>query len=478
MIKKITLLTAIILVMVQLPFAQNTWSLQKCIEHAKENSISIKQAQLGVMQSAINEKASRMARYPNLNASVNGGLQFGYTIDPTTNTFDNQRIGFNNWQLNSGITVYAGNRINNTIKQSKVDVKAAEMDGDDAANNLYLAVASAYLNILMAEETYQNTLTRKTLSENQLERIDRLIKAGSLPRNDRLNVLSQMALDDQAIIQAKNAVDIGYLNLKNLIQADPKDAFEIEKPMIEIPADANPDLFQFETVYAAALNTQPNVQAAALREESADIQVDIAKSAKLPSVTAFGGMDSRWSSVAKDFNNPTAFETVSTVIEGDIGGTPISFTSDQEVPTEFPDVSYFDQLRENLGQSLGVTVQVPIYNNYNNRANIERAKLSVLNARYTAEQTRQQLKTDVQTAIANAKATRKTYEAAQLAMKAADAAFANADKRYQLGTINSFDYATARTNLDAARIEVIRSKYDYIFRLKIVDFYTGKELSF
>lgn len=486
MVKKLTLFLSLVFLIFQTAICQETWSLERCIDYAKENSIAIKQAQIGVANALLTEKGSKMARLPNANATVNGGAQFGRTIDPTTNSFASQTIGFNNLQLNAGITLFAGNRINNTIKQSQTDVRIAELDGEDAANNLFLNVAVAYLNILLSEETYQNTLTRKRLSEQQLERTDKLIAAGSLPKNDRLNILSQLAMDDQSVIQAKNAVDIGYLSLMNLLQMDPATEFKIDKPIIEVnPAD-NPDLYMFETVYNAALGTQPNVKAAELREKSAEIGVDIAKASKLPTVSAFGGIDSRWSSIAKDFNNPTGFITVPSQIEGQLSvdnplfpdPVDISLATSREVGSEFSKISYFDQVNENLGQNVGINVQIPIYNNHRNRISIERAKLNVINSQLSAEQTKQQLKSDVQTAIANAKAALRTHEAAKSALAASEAAFDNADKRYQLGSLSTFDYANARNNLDSARIEVIRTKYDYIFRLKIVDFYTGKELKF
>lgn len=486
MLKKLSLIFSLTLLLSQIAIGQETWSLEKCIDYAKENSIAIKQAQLGVANAVLTEKGSKMARLPSLNASANGGAQFGRTIDPTTNSFASQTIGFNNLQLNTGVTIFAGGRIKNTIKQSQADVKVAELDGENAANTLFLNVAASYLNILMAEETYQNTLTRRKLSEQQLERTDKLISAGSLPKNDRLNILSQLAMDEQSVIQAKNSVDIGYLNLMNMLQIDPSEEFKIAKPAVEVnPAD-NPDLFQFETVYNAALGTQPNIRAAEMREKSAEIGVDIAKASLLPTISAFGGIDSRWSSIAKDFNNPSQFATRQNTIEGevalDIPQFPdpigIALTTEQEVPTDFPKLSYFDQLNENLGQNLGLSVQVPIYNNHRNRISIERAKLNVISSQLNAEQTKQQLKSDVQTAIANSKAALRTHEAAKSALIASEAAFDNADKRYQLGALSTFDYANARNNLDSARIEVIRTKYDYIFRLKIVDFYTGKELKF
>jgi len=242
MIKKISLLLFLVTTVFLSADAQDVWSLEKCIDYARNNSLAIKQAEIGIQNALLTEKSNRMNRYPNLSAGINGGAQFGRTIDPTTNSFDNRTIGFNNLSLSAGVLIFGGNRITNSIKQAKVDAEVAKLNALDATNTLMLSVASSYLNILLSEEQLANAKGRRTLSDNQLSRIDRLIDAGSLPKNDRLNVLSQIALDEQTIIQAQNAVDIGYLQLKNLMQVEPSVDFKVGKPDIEVPSDANPDL--------------------------------------------------------------------------------------------------------------------------------------------------------------------------------------------------------------------------------------------
>src|SRR5690606_24324580 len=216
--------------------AQEIWSLEKCLRYAAENSLLVKQSELNVRSALVTEKQSKMARLPSLDASVSGGVQFGRTIDPTTNSFDNQTIGFNRYSLSAGVVLFNGNSINNTIERSKLNTQIASLDAEASEDNLYLSVATAYLNILMAEEQLENSGNQKRLSEEQLEQIDKLIKSGLRPENDRLNILAQIALNDQALVQSRNAVDLAYLQLKNLLQLDPLFDMKIEKPDLQVPA--------------------------------------------------------------------------------------------------------------------------------------------------------------------------------------------------------------------------------------------------
>ena len=194
--------------------AQEIWSLQKCIEYARENSLSLKQAMYGVEMAKLTDKGNRLARLPNLNGSASGGISFGRTIDPMTNSFQTQKFSYNSYGVSAGALVYNSGRINNTIKQGEADVKAAEADAAYSFNAAALNIANAYLQILMSDEQLESAQKRRDLSTRQLEQTDKLIQAGTIPANDRLEVLAHIARDEQTINQAENAIDIGDLNIK------------------------------------------------------------------------------------------------------------------------------------------------------------------------------------------------------------------------------------------------------------------------
>ena len=460
--------------------AQESWSLEKCVQYAQQNSLTIKQAQYGIKNAELTAKQSKYNRLPSVNGSVGAGYQFGRTIDPTTNSFNNESIGYNSYSLNAGVTLYDGNRINNTIKQSKVDLQAANLDAQASVNDISLFVASAYLSILLAEEQLENAQNRRALSQEQLQQTEKLIEAGTLPVNDKLDFIAQIALDEQAIIVAQNLVTSNYLNLKQLMELDPNTEISVVKPDVPVPTDARPEDFTLNQVYTAALGTQPQVQASDLRIQSAKFGESLAKGNLLPTVSLFGGLSTNYSSVGKDFLNPNTENAVQVL---DPVGTPLVVNGAevivQQYLTEgivFPNKSFGDQINENFGQNIGISVQIPIYNNHFNRISMERARVNALNAEVTSQQVRQTLKTDVQRSIADARAAKESYGASQRSVEAAEAAFDNAQKRFDLGVINTLEFSTARNNYDRAQVELIRAKYQYIFNLKIVDFYLGKEL--
>ena len=472
MTRKITLLLVLALIALVPSFAQTNWTLERCIEYAQQNSLMAKQASYNIQNTELTQQLNQYSRLPNVSARASAGYQFGRTIDPTTNSFNNQRIGFNSYSVDAGVTLYSGNRINNSIKQSKVNTRAARLEAENVVNNLSLDIAAAYLNILLAQDQLTNAQKSLELSQNQLEQTDKLIKAGALPPNDRLDFLSQIAINEQAIIEAQNAVTIGLLALKQLMELDPNTDLKIVRPgAIGVPAE-DPYQYALEEVYTAALQTQPQIRASDLRLESAELSKNIAQAGYLPTLNLFGSLSTNYSSVARS----PIYGTVTSSQQVTIDGTPVTFEIDNEVPVEFESINFSDQVNENFGQTVGLSLNVPIYSNHSNKIESERAHLNVLNQQVSNRQMRQQLKADVQRAIADARASKESMDAAERSVEAAQASFDNAQKRFDLGAINTLEFTTARNTLDRAQVDLIRAKYQYLFNLKTVDFYLGREI--
>jgi outer membrane protein len=324
----------------------------------------------------------------------------------------------------------------------------------------------------LAQEQLELTQQQLQLSQQQLDQTDKLIQAGSLPENDRLDFLSQIALDEQSIVDAENQLAIAYLNLKQLMDYDPTQPLEIVTPEIVIPADASPDNYRFNDIYVSALGAQANIEAADKRIESAEIGVDLAKAGFMPTLRISGGLNTNYSSRAQQFIFVDGTESQTIIINGQ--------EVTLEVPTTTPvgqDYPYFDQFQDNFGQSIGANLSIPIYSNHQNKIAVERARLNAIGQELQGLQARQTLKNNVQQAIADARAAQRSLRAAQASVSAAEIAFDNAEKRFTLGAINSLEYSTARNNLDRARIQLIRARYSYLFNIKQVEFYQGKSIS-
>ena len=283
-----------------------------------------------------------------------------------------------------------------------------------------------------------------------------------------------MARDEQSQVTAQNSLELGYLTLKQLLQLEPDFQMQIEQPAIVVPATVT-DPGTLTEVYNVAATTQPSVKAAEFRIKSAEEAIPIARSAYYPTISAFANLSSNYSS---QFLSATKTDVL---IKGDpllvdFNGTivPVAFYQNGLTYSKVP---YFDQVDQNFGQGVGLRLSIPIYQNGRTHLSVERARLSVLNAQIQNTQLRQQLKNDIQTAMANARAARQQLDAAQKTYDATNTAFQNMEKRLNLGAVNTFDLTTAKSNFDIAENDLAVAKYTYLFNLKILDFYLGKQLT-
>lgn len=456
--------------------SQEIWNLERCIRHAQEANLLVRQAQTSARVAMMSERQAKASRLPSVNANSTLGEQFGRTIDPATNQFVTSGITFNSIGLTAGVPLFAGGQIHHSIRQAYWDTQAALADAAQTTNNLALQVAQAYLNVLLAEEQREIARRRVEQARLQLETTAKLVEVGSAPVADRFNAQAQLVREEQLAVQAQNSLDLAMLALKQLLQLEPDYDLRIERPRIEPPIDPAPETLSLTSVYAVAQETQPSVRAAHFRVKSAQVGVALAKAAYYPNITLFASLNTNYSSQFRDFNNPQ--------ILGTVLGPPVTVRiNEMDVPVqqyvniiEFPRLSYLEQIERNFGQGFGLQISVPIYQNGRNRLSVERAHLGVLNAQLQENQVQQQLKNDLQTALANARASRLQLEAAQKTYESMQAAFTNTERRYQLGAANLLEFTTARNNRDNAENDLLIARYDFIFQLKILDFYLGREI--
>jgi outer membrane protein len=480
MIKKI--LTIGLIALNGFAFGQETWSLEKCVSYAQENSRLVKQSQVGVSNAKLSQKLADFDRYPSVSAGSNFGLNFGRSVNPSTNVFENRSTNFQSWSINANVILYNGGRLNNTLRQSELDIKASQADLENSASTIALQVAQAYLQILLFDEQLENARKRIQTTQSQLDRTERQIKAGQIAPNAKYDLQAQVARDEQQIVTAANNVELSYLNLKNLLELSPEKDIKIEKPSVVAPKDANPENFMFKAVYAQALGNQPQIKAGEYRIKSAEVGVKIAQANLLPILSASAGVSTNYSSSLPDFTQLP-----------DLSNVKVDFGSPRDVKINgsnakiqnleatgeaiFPKAAYFNQLDNNLGQGVGLNLQIPIFDGFARKIGVQRQKLNVENQTLALDAQKQQLKTDVQNAIASARAAKKQFEASTKTFEAQKAAYDAADKRLASGSGNSFELTQAKNNLDTAERDVTVAKYDYLFRLKIVEFYEGKKLT-
>ena len=458
---------------------QEAWSLERCVKYAQETNITIQQAQLALRNAQLDTKQSKAARNPSLNARSNGGIQFGRTIDPTTNAFIQAQTGFNSLGLDAGLNLFQGGAIAHSIKQSGHLTQAAQADLERAANDVGLLVAQSYLNILLSEEQLKNAQNQVRQSNEQLKTTRKFIEVGTLPAVDSLNIIAQLTRDEQVLIAAQNNLDLAYLTLRQLLQIEPEKSFKIEEPIIVIPEDTYLASIVTRDIYSTALGNQPAIKAGEWRLRAAHEGVSIAKAALYPTLGLFGQLTSNYSTQYKlpvlvgtgRFGSPTPVQI--TDLTGNTFTAGVAF---YEPDFERQLVSYPKQISDNFGQAVGLNLSIPIYQNGRTALNIQKAKLNIRSVELQNEQEKQQLRSDIQTAIANSKAANNQYKAAQATYNASRLAYENMQKRHTLGAVNSLELTTSRNNLTLAENDVTVARYDYIFKLKILDFYLGRKI--
>ncbi|MEM6265344.1 MAG: TolC family protein [Bacteroidota bacterium] len=450
------------------------WSLEKCIQHALDNNLQVHQTQLAVSQNEAGLKQAQASRYPNLSGGANAGLNLGRSVDPFTNDFVAQTIRTSNFSLNTSVPLFSGFQINNSIQQSQIDLRASKKDLEQGENDVILAVAQAYLNVLFNAEILSSAETQVSTTRGQRDRTKKLVNAGSLPVASLLEIESQIATEDLNVVNAQNQLELSYLILQQTLNLDLNERFGIERPEIPDPSSLPPPI-SAEDVYKTAEGTLPGIQAADLRIQSAGKGIEIAKGGRYPtlffSANAFTGYSS--------LRQRAAGAPVTTVVEQEIfiDGTPVTVGFPNN-SFNFEKIPYFDQLRENRNGQLSLGLNVPIYSRRQNITAIEQAQLGLKNAQLSAEIQRQTLKQTIEQAYLDVKTSYAAYTSTTRQIDALELSFKNTEKQFDVGVVNSVDYLVAKNNLNRAKFDLVRLKFDYLFKLKILEFYQGKPIGF
>lgn len=447
------------------------WSLQECIAYAQVHNIQVQLDQLNVRMSQTNLTASKGNMLPNLNGYASHTYNYGQTIDRFTNTFVNDRVLNQNFYLSSTFTVFSGFSNYNTVQQNKYALQASEFGVEQTRYDIGMNVANAYLNILFAEDQVEIANTQQTLTTAQVERMQKIVDAGSSARGPLLDLQTQLANEKVTLITAQNNLTIAYLTLTQLMNLDTTLGFKIIRPNLEIPNES----VLAETadqVYTTAENTQPSIKQADANIKSAEKGVDVAYGALSPTLTLQGSLGTGYSGAAKTVSSsPNGVDTVGITTGGDYVLVP-------GFDYNYSTVAFSDQLDNNFNQSFGIQLSVPIFNRLQVSSNVQRAKIQYMNAQLSADLARQNLNKNIQQAHADAKASLEKYRAQQSALAAAEESFRYTEGRFNLGDVNAIDYTTSKNRLAQAQANMLQSKYDYIFRLKVLDYYKGNPLTF
>lgn len=449
------------------------WTLEECIDYALQNNLSLARAELTNERANLTYKQSRYELLPNLNASGSYSFNYGRNIDPFTNTIVTEESQFSRASISSSVTLFSGITLRNTIKQNKVLLEASKLDYENTRDNVSLDVVTFYLNVIFTQELLKNAQDQKASTQEQLNRTTQMVEAGSLPLSNQLDLEAQLAGDESNVISAENNLRMALLTLKQQLQIPATQPFDIVVPALEMAATESTDK-SVNDIYDAALQSRPNVRSAQLNVESSIIGEQIAKGAYYPTLSAGYTLGTNYSSLAEEFLGFQPFiDTVGFLYTNNdqyVAGLNFERLTN-------PDYTYLDQMVDNRNGSIFLSLNIPIFNAFRTRTNVQQAAINRQLAEIALKETENQLRQIIETAYNDVVAAAKSYEASDKQVAALREAFRVNEERYEVGAVNFTEYQVSKNNLNRAENDLVRAKFDYIFKLKIVDFYLGNPLT-
>lgn len=449
--------------------AQETMNLQQLIDFAQKNNTQSIRTQNQFSQSSANYKRNIGNLLPTINGNASHNYNYGRTIDPTTNQFINQRTQTNFFSLNTDVLLFNGLQQINQLRQAKWAENATYHNVQKMKDDIALTIANYYLQILMLGEREKQLQNQVNLSKQQQERTKILVESGAAATSRQLETDAQLANDEVLLLDIQNQLINAYLQLKQYMNYD----VEKELKIVEIDIkELNYDYQRAELDKALAdqYKQNPRVKAAEDFLQSDKLGLKAAKGNISPKIYANASLRSGYSSAAKGLDG---FSLQGTQQIGYLSTDQTPVLAPNVVPN-FVSTPFGTQLDNNFGRTLGFTLSIPIFNNFQNNYAIQLAKISVQNSELTLRDAQIQVKHDMVQAYENMKMAQKKFQAANAKLKAQEALFKQSELSYNQGLLSYYDWNTIKSNLNNAQSEVLQAKYQHVFQTKVFEYYLGK----
>jgi outer membrane protein len=425
--------------------AQKVWSLQECFNYALENNLHVKRQELNVQYSKNNLTQSYFNTMPSFNAGVNYGYSSGKSIDMAKLEYVNVDYWSGDMGLNGNLTLFSGLQTYNNILKSKYDYLKSQADLEKSKNDMALLLTRAYLQILFAKELTDVAAKKLEVTSMQAERTRKMMEVGNVAQGEYLQIKAQESDDKTALINAQNDRDIAYLDLTQLLDLDSVAGFEIVVPMNMEVAVISP-LESVQNIFDVALKTMPEIQSADYALKSSERELAMAWGQVSPTLDLSGNLSSRYSPNVDDPVDPDGTYTAK------------------------------EQLGDNFYKQVTFGLSIPIFNKLQIKNSISNAKLQVNDTKLQYDIAKNALYKEVQQAHADASAAREKYYSTVEAVKYNEEAFKYTSQKFEVGLVNSVDYNISQKNLISAQSNMLQAKYEYIFKLKILDLYMDKPI--
>lgn len=468
-IMKKRFIVSLLFVLPLLGFGQtNKMTLLECVTMAVEKNISIKQSQLEIDNARLDQSDAKNNFLPSLNSQSSHSWNNGLNQNITTGLIENLTTQFTSIGASMGVTLYNGGANFMRLYRSNLALLARQYQMEDMTDDIRLFVANAYLQIMLNREIYQVQVEQLEVTKQELERTQNLIDAGVLPSGDIFDIEANLASQEQSLIQADNTLRLSKIALAQLLLITDYESFDIADEDFNIPVSFILEKTPKE-IFNKSITFRRDIKLAETNIDIAKKDIELSKTRLLPTLSAFYSYSTRVSYSDR------------LVAAGTFTETPIGFvqTTGDPVATLVPErkvigpVSFADQLSTNDGHNYGFGLNIPIFNGKAARNNVKRSEVNLKRAEFQLEQEKLNLESAINQSFADAVGADKVYEATQKTVKARKNVYDNAQARFQAGVLNSFDFVQAKQRYEASVSDQIRAKYDYIFKLKVLEFYFG-----
>lgn len=450
--------------------AQDKLTLKQAIEIGIKNNFYVLQSELLMQKADITLKQTRENMLPNLNANVNQGTNYGRSIDPFTNAFIDQKVGYGSYGGSSNILLFNGFSLQNAIKSNKLGYEASKMELQQAKDNLTINVILAYLQILSTEDVLKQSQDQVLVTQKQVERLSILNQTGNILPSDYYDLKGQLANDQIAVVTNKANLETAKLSLAQLLNIPYNKDLELER----IP-ESNFNINYTDTpdsIYNTALQQFAQIKAVELRTQSAEKNIRSIKGQLFPTLSFGGNINTNYSSVATRnyFINTTEMPSSNYVT---VDGTQYPVIEKQDNYNS-QKINFGSQLNNNLYYTINLGLTIPLFNAFRVRNQIKLAKIDFKNYEIIEQHTKTQLQQSIEQAYVNLTSASEKYKLLQDQVQSFEASFHTTEVRFNSGVITSVDYLIAKNNLNLSQNNLIIAKYDFVLREKVLDYYGGK----
>lgn len=447
------------------------WTLQECVEYALQKNITVAQTEVDNRVAGIDRKDAMGNFLPSVNANSSHSWNIGLNQNITTGLLENQTTQFTAVGVTVGVDIWKGLQNQNRMRRAKLTQLSADYQLSKIKDDIALNVANAFLQILFNKENLKVQTEQWNNNKKQLERTDALVESGSVARGDLLDMKATVATSQKAVVDAENALLISKLSLAQLLQLDEFKDFDI--------ADQEYELIQSEVmsetpgeVYQKAREARYELKIARTNLEMAEKDVSIARGAYQPTLQGFYSFNTR-AAYADRITGQVLDPINPTRIIGVVDGSGQNVIVPNYIPVISRRAPLFEQFSDNKGHSFGLQLNIPVLNGFSARNNVQRSKLALEKSRIALSQAEIDLERNVYQAFVDAKGALNAYESSVVAVEARELAFNYAKEKYEVGMMNAFDFNQAQTLFVNAQSDAARAKFDYIFKVKVVEFYFG-----